>query len=282
MPKGGKRPGAGRKKGDPTKVIRVDEQLAIAIQQAIKTHSVQEILTALAGLDDPLTSFERSTLDTVSLASLETMDVSINENCNSNLNYDQQKALDVLMVWWNQGHNKSASLSGAAGTGKTYTIGYWIKALKAIAPDTSPTFITPTHKAKRVLKEFLSKASVGGEVYTIAQALGKQPIINDEGAEDFQNQGKGNFIQGASLVVCDEASMVAKDDYQEILESCNKILWMGDRYQLPPVGENSSPAFQALPTAELTQVMRYSGHILSECENLRTAVDRGTIYRPQP
>ena len=270
--KGSPRRGAGRKKNDrPTKVIRVDEQLAIAIRQAIKTHSLQDILAALATLESNENQGEDS--DIVSAEP-------ISETCDGNLNADQQKANDALMEWWHQ-NKKSASLSGAAGTGKTYTIGYWIKALKAIA-EISPIFVTPTHKAKKVLKAFLAKANVKAEVYTIAQALGKQPIINDEGAEDFQNQGKSNFIQGASLVICDEASMVAKDDYQEILDSCTRVLWLGDRYQLPPVGEDVSPAFQADPTTELTQVMRYTGHILAECEKLRTAVDRRIIYRPQP
>ena len=69
------------------------------------------------------------------------------------LNEDQQRAIDLLTRWWN-GNEKMASLSGAAGTGKTFCIGHWLNSLKR--PDAN--FLAPTHKAKKMLQQSLAAA----------------------------------------------------------------------------------------------------------------------------
>ena len=192
------------------------------------------------------------------------------------LNQDQRIAIEYLNDWFNS-DKQTATLSGAGGTGKTFTIGYWIKQLGYIE---NIVFLAPTHKAKNVLKRSLESSNLDSpDVYTVAQALGKQPIIMNTGLEEFQKEVETNLINNADLVIVDEASMVGPEDYYEIVYRARKVLFMGDKNQLPPVGESHAVAFSAPPTCELYRVMRYSGHILNECDKLREAVQEKLIHR---
>lgn len=248
------------------------------------------------------------------------------------LNEDQENAIRVLNDWFNS-DKQTATLSGAGGTGKTFTVGYWIKQLRcylqdklddlkpddlfsyddydffddddsrlwdffddnpksrdrfcdlkdtqlALGSDAGVLFLAPTHKAKNVLDKSLKSCMLDFpvKVYTVAQALGKQPVIDSRGEEEFIGKGDSNFIEMAQLVIIDEASMVSKEDYHHILTRATKVLFMGDKNQLPPVGESEALAFVDIPDCELKKVMRYSGHILSECDKLREGVEKKFIY----
>ena len=96
------------------------------------------------------------------------------------LNQDQRIAIEYLNDWFNS-DKQTATLSGAGGTGKTFTIGYWIQQLGHIE---KIIFLAPTHKAKNVLMRSLESSNLDSpDVYTVAQALGKQPIIMNTGLE---------------------------------------------------------------------------------------------------
>lgn len=192
------------------------------------------------------------------------------------LNQDQLIAIEYLNDWFNS-DKQTATLSGAGGTGKTFAIGYWIQQLGRIE---KIIFLAPTHKAKNVLMRSLETSNLDSpEVYTVAQALGKQPIIMNTGLEEFQKEVETNLINDSDLVVVDEASMVSVEDYYEILYKAQKVLFMGDKNQLPPVGESQSVAFADPPTCELNKVMRYKGHILDECQKLRQAAQENYIHK---
>lgn len=192
------------------------------------------------------------------------------------LNQDQRIAIEYLNDWFNS-EKQTARLSGAGGTGKTFTIGYWIEQLGYIE---NIVFLAPTHKAKNVLKRSLESSNLDSpDVYTVAQALGKQPIIMNTGLEEFQKEVETNLINNADLVIVDEASMVSVEDYYEIVDRARKVLFMGDKNQLPPVGESHAVAFSAPPTCELYRVMRYEGPILTQCNRLKEGVEKGFIHR---
>ena len=192
------------------------------------------------------------------------------------LNQDQRIAIDCLNDWFNS-DRETATLSGAAGTGKTSAIGHWIQQLGHID---KIICLTPTHKAKNVLMRSLESSTFHPpDVYTVAQALGKQPIIVNTGLEEFQKKVETNLIHDSGLVVVDESSMVSANDYYGIIEKARKVLFMGDKNQLPPVGESNSVAFAAPPTCELHKVMRYKGHILDECQKLRQAAQENYIHK---
>jgi hypothetical protein len=97
-------------------------------------------------------------------------------------------------------------------------------------------------------------------------------------------------LDGKNLLVIDESSMAGKagmggtksdeDEHSQIIdyvyEKNVRTLWIGDRYQLPPVGaaQGKSPIFhEGHRTVELTEVMRNTGDILTACTMLRQCVD---------
>ncbi|GGA13976.1 AAA family ATPase [Okeania sp. KiyG1] len=148
---------------------------------------------------------------------------------NENLNEDQKRAIENLNSWYS-GVEQSTILTGGGGTGKTYTLSKWLSSLLNVQAD----FLSPTHGAKKVLETSLQKNSIYCEVNTIAQFLGKQPVINSEtGEQEFKTVVDK---EGGDLVVCDESSMIAKEDLERILSKGRKILFVGDEAQLPPVG----------------------------------------------
>jgi len=79
----------------------------------------------------------------------------------------------------------------------------------------------------------------------------------------------------ADVIVVDEASMIGTDVLAKLRKLPGRRVYVGDPYQLPPVGEKSSPAFQGVPTAWLRKTVRYApGSDLDELTDaLRQCVD---------
>lgn len=135
-------------------------------------------------------------------------------------------------------------LSGAGGTGKTYTMNYIIN--KCIYSSSVIKCAAPTHKACRVLSE-----SIGGKsVETIQSVFG---FRMDMRLEDF-NPAKPQFnpmakakLDNIKLLVIDECTMIPAKIITFICNKCKelgiKIIFTGDSYQLSPPGESRSIAF---------------------------------------
>lgn len=315
--RGGKREGAGRKPtGRNTKVLRLDADLADYLNAFLKVHSSAEVInrlqqsnteqgsggdgeqrrqgdgeqgsrgvvgaTASASKPDGETKNplrERLGDEAAGVLPGPIEDVEIKrakaQPQTPSLNSDQQRAIALLTRWWN-GNERMASLSGAAGTGKTFCIGHWLNSLKR--PDA--IFLAPTHKAKKMLQQSLAAAGTSYPVYTVAQGLGKQPVISEKGDEEFVTK-KADLVSNTDLVIVDEAGMVSDEDFHELAERSARILWLGDRFQLPPIGEAEALAFsdpRIQYRAELTQIMRYSGYLAEACQQLRDGVKQGKIY----
>ena len=149
-------------------------------------------------------------------------------------------------------------LSGHAGTGKTTVI-------KKILDNYNGNSVVsaPTNKALQVI----SQATMIDGV-TIHSLLGLQPDI---GLEDFNpnepqfNQIKPAIIKDYNLIIIDEASMINNSLFELIKAEIDnlsrvKIIFMGDKAQLPPISEDRSIIF-ALDTIyhyELTELVRQS------------------------
>ena len=299
-------------KSKPGKSVYIKREVADILQQIKDAKQEDRLLTFLSQNLEVI-------LDVKANITVIGSDLSGNEEEKViQLNEDQEIAIRILNDWFGS-DDKIATLSGASGTGKTFTIGYWIKQLKhnlqakldylakledlnsaeyflklknivkALEEDetecvlkysvSSIVFLAPTHKAKNILKHSLVSCNLNfsPSVYTVAQALGKQPIIVKTGEEEFVKQSSGINLSDAELVIVDEASMVSKKDYNVITEIVKKVLFMGDKNQLPPVKESESLAFVNPPDCELNKVMRYSGHILHECTKLRQAAQDNLV-----
>ncbi len=168
-------------------------------------------------------------------------------------------------------------LRGAAGTGKTSLSAAIVRALVSLGQKL--VLLAPTGRAAKVFSLYADHAA-----YTIHRRIYRQKSM--EGAFDL------NFNSAQdTLFMVDEASMIANaSDYGEWLfasgqlmddlirfvyndRNC-RLMLIGDRAQLPPVGETESPALQS-------DVLRGYGLRVYECdlsEVLRQSESSGILW----
>jgi exodeoxyribonuclease-5 len=123
-------------------------------------------------------------------------------------------------------HRKHFTLGGYAGTGKT-TILYYIREIlrserKRVA------VMAPTGKAAEVLRnKGLTSASTIHQ--TIYKKISDSPLT-------FERRRKHEIE--ADVIICDESSMISKEILRDLYSLGIPILFVGDPYQLPPVGDD--------------------------------------------
>lgn len=174
------------------------------------------------------------------------------------LTNDQQRAVEGILDFINNPNSKeiAVGLTGAAGTGKTFTLKTIIKncgyATSVIG------LSTPTHKASRVLAQ-----ATGFKTTTIHSDLGLRLNIN---SDDFDIDNPPfdplaeRKIKNYKLYIVDEASMLSRS-LKGLLErearaNDVKIIYTGDSSQLPPVKESFSSAFTGIRLFQLNEVVR--------------------------
>lgn len=185
----------------------------------------------------------------------------------------QQVAFDKMSAWLRAPVDQPFVLRGPAGTGKTFTVKPTIKTFPR------PLALTaPTNKAARVLRETTHEPTFRPKCKTIHSLLGLRMQANGEIKELAAPEDDEDIdLSELQLVVVDEASMVGAELLGYILSRARKddfrVLFMGDPFQLPPVGEKQSPVWGLeLPDSnqhELTDIKRYGGTILDYATNLR-------------
>ena len=155
--------------------------------------------------------------------------------------------------------NDVITLTGPAGSGKS-TI---VKEIIRRSTIRSVAVSAPTHQAKTVINKM---TGYPGE--TIQSLLGLRPNINMEDFDPtnvmFMPQGQER-ISEYKLIIIDECSMIGPYIHNLIMKLSKqykvKILFIGDKYQLPPVEKGNvnakiSKTFTANPQVELTEIMR--------------------------
>ena len=175
------------------------------------------------------------------------------------LNDDQTAALEFMEAFI-KGPNHQMLLTGPAGTGKTALLNVLLSEYKG--NKNFPIVCTaPTNKAVSVI------SASTGKTYnkTICALLGLVLVDTGHGKPILKQQGECS-IQQYSLVVIDEASMLDEkmiDKIQQALAAHpkTKIIYVGDRCQLPPVSDQirgipESYIFQLPLQVNLTKVMR--------------------------
>lgn len=171
------------------------------------------------------------------------------------LNTQQLEAL-VHIKRFLKSTSKIFILSGHAGTGKTTVI-------KKILDNYSGKAVVsaPTNKALQVISQ---TAAFDGA--TIHSLLGLQPDVS---LDDFNpnepqfGQIKPPTIHDYDLIIIDEASMINDALFELIQHEVDslggvKVIFMGDKAQLPPIAQESSKVFHhdTIYQSELTTLVR--------------------------
>ena len=197
----------------------------------------------------------------------------------------QYETCDLLLV------------SGYAGTGKTSAIAAFVRTLKEL--HYRYVLLAPTGRSAKVLSGF-----TGEKAYTIHKHIYRQKGIRDRVGE-FQlnfNKAKDTFF------IVDEASLISVetntggglfgsgdllDDLVQFVRAGvdDKLIIIGDRGQLPPIGLDRSPAldeaylsrYGTLMTAELTTVVRQAAEsgILTNATIVRRLIESERVETPR-
>lgn len=161
----------------------------------------------------------------------------------------QRRVMDTFAQFLSDREERSVMmLRGSAGTGKTTLAGAIVRMLKQL--EQPVVLLAPTGRAAKVFT-----MNSGSPAYTIHRWIYRQRTMDE---------GGGSFVLGYNkmrnaLFVVDEASMISRGGEQltsvfgsgNLLDdlisfvydtgSC-RLLLIGDKAQLPPVGEQESPA----------------------------------------
>ena len=141
-------------------------------------------------------------------------------------------------------------LKGYAGTGKTSLIGALVKTMDQL--EQKCILMAPTGRAAKVFSHY-----AGHPAYTIHKKIYRQKSFSNE----VDNFSINDNLHQHTLFIVDEASMIANDglsgsmfgtgrllddliQYVYSGQGC-RLMLIGDTAQLPPVGEEESPALSA-------------------------------------
>lgn len=187
------------------------------------------------------------------------------------LNTDQEKAFNEINTLFRKEQEPAAAvLTGAAGTGKTFLT-------KQLYDSLNPVLSAMTHKAAAIMAKQTNQ-----EVITLAKVLRHKKYDNlTTGKTQFKASNVAKLPDGKTTLFIDESSMMNKENFeqvQNVLMPFYNILFIGDKYQLPPVQEIESLSFsQVCPHYSLIQPMRFSlnSGIDSTAVSIRTAMEKG-------
>ena len=167
------------------------------------------------------------------------------------LSPDQQAALEDLHRFAQDPRATRHALAGPAGSGKSYLIGQFLQACPL------PIQLTATTNKAALVAE---RMAPGHKASTIHSLLGLKPEPDDRKGRMILRQNRDPKAKAGALVVVDEASMIDSELLTVIDKHARtigfRVLYVGDSYQLPPVFESISPAFDQVPTSHLTTIHR--------------------------
>ena len=192
---------------------------------------------------------------------------------------EQEHAMDLFSMFMTDRDEQVVMiLRGSAGTGKTTLAGAIVRAMTSLKQKL--ILLAPTGRAAKVFSLY-----AGHDAYTIHRRIYRQKSAGDLSAFSL------NFnVNRDTLFIVDEASMIANqgygdsafgsgcllDDLMQFVyngQNCRMLL-VGDKAQLPPVGEEESPALMG-------EVLRCYGMKVYECDLnqvLRQSEDSGILW----
>ena len=192
---------------------------------------------------------------------------------------EQEQAIDLFSRFMtDRSEHVVMILRGSAGTGKTTLAAAIVKALVKLKQKL--ILLAPTGRAAKVFSLYADHAA-----YTIHRRIYRQ-----KSAGDLSSFNLNDNLNHDTLFIVDEASMISNqglgesafgsgcllDDLIQFVyneQNC-RLLLVGDKAQLPPVGEDESPALMA-------DVMCGYGMTVYECDLnqvLRQSEDSGILW----
>ena len=192
--------------------------------------------------------------------------------------FNQKKIIEQLSAWAaDDDFSRIFLLNGYAGTGKTTIIAAFVAALKELG--IKPILLAPTGRAAKVLARYSNESA-----YTIHKKIYRERSIADYEAKfslDYNRERNAIFI-------VDEASMLSAassdssfgsgnllDDLVQYVRSGKqcRLMLVGDDAQLPPVGDDYSPAL------DIAEVSQYGDvEYASMDEVVRQSHDSGILF----
>lgn len=208
----------------------------------------------------------------------------------------QNEVIDALSDFLSDRRNDTAFLlRGYAGTGKTSLIGALVQSMLKLKQKV--VLLAPTGRAAKVFSSYAEYPA-----YTIHKRIYRQKRYGEENS----NYSLNDNLHHDTLFIVDEASMIANqglsgvtfgsgrllDDLIQYVYSGTrcKLIIMGDTAQLPPVGEQMSPALigdrlagygLAITEYEMTEVVRQEedSGILYNATSLRSEIAEGVLNK---
>ena len=192
---------------------------------------------------------------------------------------EQQQAIETFSMFMTDRLEHAAMvMRGCAGTGKTTLAAAIVKAMVSLGQKL--VLMAPTGRAAKVFSLYAGHAA-----YTIHRRIYRQKSL--EGSFDLNYNNASD-----TLFIVDEASMISDSPatdsslfthYSSILDDLIRFVYngrncrlmlIGDRAQLPPVGETESPAL-------MPDVLSSYGLHVHECdlnEVLRQSAESGILW----
>ncbi len=192
---------------------------------------------------------------------------------------NQKKIIEKLAAWISDDDfSRIFLLNGYAGTGKTTIIAAFVAALKELG--VKPILLAPTGRAAKVLSRYAKQ-----DAYTIHKCIYRERTT---GGYESKFSLDYNRERGALFIV-DEASMLSisssedatfgsgnlLDDLVQYVRSGKqcRLMLVGDDAQLPPVGDDFSPALQPSIVERYGEV-----EYATMDEVVRQSVDSGILF----
>lgn len=171
------------------------------------------------------------------------------------LSPQQQQVVAAVMDWFKNPSKPFITVGGYAGTGKTTLVAHIRSLLAKENPKLKVAFCSYTGKATRVLQENLSTQGINyrqDNVSTIHSLIYQAVKDSEDHIIGWSRRSKDKFE--FQLIVVDEASMINREIWDDLLSYGVPILAVGDHGQLPPIGGEFSLMIK--PDLRLEQIFR--------------------------